>query len=803
MFLPILPWLLAVTASSLPLQDPQDPQAPQEPAAGDIQIPEGAVQEEGDWITLAFDETPEGLSLRQFIAMAQKITGLTFTVDTSSGQGGARPGTADLDQQKILLYGRKRMRKSDFYSFFQIMMKINGYVCVTQGSGDLAVIVITPTPEKNPTAGQAIKANTLFVDAEDVEQFKSQPGVYITTVVRLKYANAQTLGTGLRNAVTGPGTAQEAFMPLAGGSENAILIQGFGPFVAWATRLVRSLDVKPEGPEPVLEKIPLQEASAEEVAQLLQDLLEDTGSPETRAAQRARQAEGGAAIPGYDIETRVIAFPRDNSLLVVASPDNLERVKDLIAKLDTRLEVPETNFRVYQLQNISAKDLAEDLKDFLERTQQAEEQAARAQGQTGGTTTARTEQRIVLQDQEETNSLLITATRTKWAELERLLNELDKVQPQVLIETALIEVTEDFARDFGVEFASVNPPDGDFSTGFGFTSTGLSTLIDTDGDNLADTRVPDQSRTGLVAGILDGEDFGIPLLVAAAQTTSNTNILSIPSILVTNNRAATVESKDEIPTATQTPTQGVGVTTTFNDYQEAGIKLSITPSISSRKYLRLAVSLEISAFRGTFVAGSVVPPPRITRSLTTTVYLPDGATMWIGGIIRDDLSQDETGIPWLSDVPVLGWVFGRHEKSTLKTTLYFFCTPRILERFDELVDISERAKARAAEVISLERVRQVDPGFQFQSPLDVILDEDVNGDGQEETGLLDLSSFSAPAFVAPTGFIAPDLVGADAMSFYRDGALLLDTDRNGVVDTRVPTTQPAAGARNPPQQGNQ
>ena len=789
MFLPILPWLLAVTAT-LPsplgspldrLQEGQDPRAGQpagQPAGQDpgqdqdglsgVQVPDEAFQDAGQYIVLSFDETQEGgLSLRQFIKLAQDVTGMTFTIESTGPAGSPRGGSPDLDNTKILLYGRKRIKKEDFYSFFQIMMKINGFVCVQQGSGDLSVIVITASPEKNPQSGPTVKANTLFVDPEDVEQFKSQPGIYITTVVRLRYANAQTLGTGLRNAVTGGGGADTSgFMPLAGGSENAILIQGFGPFVAWATRLVRSLDIKPEGPEPVMEKIQLQEASAEEVAQLLQDLLEDTGSPEVRAAQRARQQEGGGVvIPGYDIETRVLAFPRDNSLLVVASPDNLDRVKDLIAKLDTKLDVPETNFRVYVLQNISAKDLAEDLKEFLERTQQAEEQAARNAGQGGNTSAPRTEQRIVLQDQEETNALLITATRTKWAELERLLDRLDQRQPQVLIETALIEVTEDFARDFGVEFASVNPPDGDFQKGFGFTATGISTLVDTDDDNLPDTRVPAADRTGLVAGILDGTEFGVPILVAAAQTTSNTNILSTPSVLVSNNRAAKVESKDEIPTATVTGVQGVGTQQAFNDYQEAGIKLEITPSISSKKYLRLGISLEISTFRGTFVPGSTLPPPKITRSLSTTVYLPDGATMWIGGIIRDDLTEDETGIPWLSDVPVLGWVFGRHEKSTLKTTLYFFCTPRILDNFEELTDISERSKARAAETIGLNRVRQVDPNFDLQSPLDVILEEDVDGDGENETGLLDLSSFAAPAFVAPTGFVAPELVGASAMSF--------------------------------------
>lgn len=769
--------LLAVTAFA------QEP--PQE-----VTIPEGAVREEGEYLILNFSEVEEGVTLRQFIKICQENTGLTFTTDESGQARGAAAGR--LDTERILLYGTKKIRKADFYPFFQILMRIKGFVCVQQGSGDLAVIVITDA--STPQSAQTIKSNTLFVDADQVDDFRDQPGVYITTVVQLKYVSGQALGTALRTALAaaGPGAGQESFMPLQTGGRDAILIQGWGPFVSWATRLVKILDIKPEGPEPVLEILPLQEASAEEVAQLLQDLLEETSAPEARAA-RARAQEGGTAF-AMAIETKIIANPRDNSLLVTAAPESLERIKDLVAKLDTKLEIPETNFRVYYLQNIPAKDLADDLRDFLERTQQAEEQAARQAGQAGAAP-ALARERVVIVGQEETNALLITATRTKWAELERLLDRLDQRQPQVLIETALIEVSEDFTRDIGIEFASVQPPTGDFQKGFGFTSVGISTLIDQDGDGLADTRVPSTTATGLAAGILDGKDFGMPVLLAAAQDATNTNILSIPSVLVTNNRNATVESTDQIPTTTVTGVQGVGTQQSFANYQEAGIKLSISPSISARKYLRMDISLEISAFRGAFEAGALVPPPKVTRKLQTSVYLPDGATMWVGGIIRDDLLEDESGIPWLSDVPVLGWVFGRHTKNNVKTTLYFFCTPHILDEFEELADISAGSKARAAEIIGLERVKQVDPRFRPDLPLDVILDEDLDGDGAKETGVLDLSSFGAPAFVAPAGEVPAADVGASPMDLGEGGAAP-PPQREG-----PPAPEAALTGRNLPEKG--
>ncbi|MBC8329995.1 MAG: hypothetical protein ISR76_03940 [Planctomycetes bacterium] len=723
----------------------------QEPDPGEIIVPEGVVEQDEEYIVLKFDETKEGLNLAQFVKIAQEMTGRNFTIDESgtTGQG----AVSTLEGKHLLLYGPKRIRRENFYAFFQIMMKINGFVIVRQGSGDLAVEVITLD---NVQTKSTIKANGTFVEVEDVESFADQPATYIITVFRLRYGQAQSLGVNLRTALssgTGSGGNTDTFMPLP--NENALLVQGFGPFVAAAVRMLRILDVEPFMIQPEFERLRLQEASAEELAQTLTDLLENIENPTSGRAATARNPEQGT-LP--EIETRVLANPRDNSLLVVASKDRMVLVKNLVAKLDSKVEIPETNFRVYILQNISATDLQEDLKKFLDRTRQAEEQTVR---NTQGGTQRRIEQSIVVESQEETNALLITATRTKWEELRRLLDRLDQRQPQVLIETALIEVTEEFSRDIGVEFATIDPPNGNYSKGFGFTSVGISTLIDSDGDNQVDTRLVDTSASGFTAGILDGDAFGIPALLRAAKTSSNANILSVPSILVTNNRGATVESLDEIPTSEQTPVASVGVTETFRDYQEAGIKLSITPSISGKKYLRLGLSLEISAFRGAFTPGSTVPPPRVTRKLETTVYLPDGATMWIGGIIRDDMIQDTTGIPWLSDIPVLGWIFSRHQDSNTKTTLYFFCTPRILDDFEELADLSQDGKARAADVIGLDRVQRVDPTFRQMNPLDMIQERDLDGDGVPETGYMDPSSFEDPVFVSSQGLADPSQMRID------------------------------------------
>jgi type II secretory pathway component GspD/PulD (secretin) len=174
-----------------------------------------------------------------------------------------------------------------------------------------------------------------------------------------------------------------------------------------------------------------------------------------------------------------------------------------------------------------------------------------------------------------------------------------------------------------------------------------------------------------------------------------------------------VLTKDEQPTTTITATGGVGGQTqeNFANYQEAGIELTISPSISASRYLRMAIDLKVSNFLGQ-VSGAI-PPPRITRQIKTEVNVPDGDTMVVGGIITDNLRKSREGVPYLMDIPLLGTLFRNDNENRQRTTLYFFVTPHILREsdFSDLAEISYRKKLEAAEVMGAERLRTVDPSF--------------------------------------------------------------------------------------------
>src|SRR5262249_30734331 len=155
--------------------------------------------------------------------------------------------------------------------------------------------------------------------------------------------------------------------------------------------------------------------------------------------------------------------------------------------------------------------------------------------------------------------------KTRFEEVLELIRQLDRRQDQVLIESALIELTGNDFRDIGVEWAFADTKD---NGGFGVTGFGLSDLKDTDGDGAPDTRIPISPTQGVVAGILSGNDVNLPFLLSAAAKTTGANVLNVPSVLVNNNGKAKVVTLDQQPTTQVTVTGAAGGTQqNFAGYQ--------------------------------------------------------------------------------------------------------------------------------------------------------------------------------------------------------------------------------------------
>lgn len=710
------------------------------------------IQEQGDYFILNFaEEGNEKLSLLKFAGLAQEATGYHFTWDQDTGN--------QLNSKFVFLLGQKRIPKVDFYNFFQIQLFINDFVCIEVGPPQIRVILIQNVAGAGGNrqgSASALGKNPIFVSPTDLDEYLTQPATLIMTVLSFQNIDTRQLQTQLRQLLVDP-TGSQNVVPAG---ERSLIMQGFGSYVASLAKLLKLVDeysAQDALETPVFDLIPLEFAAAEDVADLLEQLLE---AQQEQLRNRPRQQVEGQGVSGAlqsnDVESKILVYARNNSLLVMAMPDDMPRIKDLIARLDVDVIEPERNFHVYSLQNVKAKELAEVMDEFLSG---AERLSGNTAGGTGGrpggggggggdagTGSARTSNEVIVVPDEASNSLLIAANKTRYEEVLELLRQLDKRQDQVLIESALIELSGTDFRDIGFEWALADT-NGD--GGFGVTGLGLSTLTDTNGDGAPDTRVPNNPTGGLVAGILSGDEVNLPLLLSAAARTTGANVLNVPSVLVNNNGKATVTTKDEFPTTTVT-NQGAGGTTqeNFNGFQEAGITLEISPSISASRYLRLDISLTVSNFAGSFSTATTVPPPRVTREMTTTVNIPDGDTMVIGGVISDQVQTTREGVPWLMDLPLVGALFRQDSDTNSRTTLYFFVTPHILRDpdFADLSEISYQRKLSAAEIMGKERVRMIDPDFGVND------------------SAIDFGSFQVPLYrAAEGGEVDPESVGLDPL----------------------------------------
>ncbi len=164
----------------------------------------------------------------------------------------------------------------------------------------------------------------------------------------------------------------------------------------------------------------------------------------------------------------------------------------------------------------------------------------------------------------------------------------------------------------------------------------------------------------------------------------------------------------------------------------------------------------------------------MTRTIDTTVNVPDGDTMVIGGIITDNKGRSHSGVPFLGDLPLLGYLFRRQGETTSRTTLYFFVTPHIMRDrdFADLAEVSYRRKLEAADTIGADRVRVIDPSF-----------------GQEKKGV-DMRGLEVPLYRSPPrGEIRGSDVGIEPGKIQ---GMLKDQTKAQENGAAVPTEKPAS-----------
>ncbi|WP_325919823.1 type II secretion system secretin GspD [Pseudomonas frederiksbergensis] len=518
----------------------------------------------------------------------------------------------------------------------------------------------------------------------------------LTRTFRLQYENAVNLIPVLRPIVS-PNNPINAYP-----GNNTIVVTDYAENLSRVAQLIEGIDT----PSAIdTDVVPIQNGIAVDIAQMVSDLLETQGGDQTQ-------------------KINVIGDPRSNSIIIRAgSPERTELARNLIYKLDNAQNNP-SNLHVVYLRNAQAGKLAQALRGLL--TGESESEASDnsrsvlsgmgastsgqssqgnesgtspvsgtasssgsgygqgSSGQTSATTqnehsTAFSAGGVTIQADATTNTLLISAPDPLYRNLREVIDLLDQRRAQVVIESLIVEVGEDDASEFGVQWQTGNLGGSGVIGGVNLGGTGLNLNGKTSIDVL-----PQGLNLGLVNGTVDipgiGKILDLKVLARALKSKGGTNVLSTPNLLTLDNEAASIFVGQTIPFVSGSYVTGGGGTSN-NPFQtvtreEVGLKLNVRPQISEGGTVKLDIYQEVSSVdnRASSTTGIVTNK----RAIDTSILLDDGQIMVLGGLLQDGYSQSNDAVPWLSTIPGIGALFRNERRQVTKTNLMVFLRPYII-----------------------------------------------------------------------------------------------------------------------------
>ncbi|XAM00282.1 type II secretion system secretin GspD [Phycisphaeraceae bacterium D3-23] len=522
----------------------------------------------------------------------------------------------------------------------------------------------------------------------------------ITQVIPIKYADAITIGEDVRDLIN------EDFASLtSNGSSNALILTDTEANVRRIVEIVSALD-KSISQVTEVRVFALEFADADDTARLIEEIFEGAPSIEEAVGRVIQQrfSRGGRGGGGDDDDGagtgqqgRVVnASPdeRTNSIVVSAAPEVMESIASVIEELDSDTTSKESVL-IYEVRNMQATDLEELFNSLFEDSSAsqnqnfggqnggggrgAQVQAAQIAAAAGDSNGADLVGQVTAVANEDTNTLLVLTPEKNFARLQEILDALDKPVPQVLIRVLVSEVTHDDSLDFGVEFEGIN-------------------LGSTTDDNIFTDFDLFDSTLGLNYLVFSSDNFRGAL--RALHATGKFDILSRPYLLTADNQEANINVGESVPIITNSRVDDNGDIISTIEYRDVGIILTVTPQINSEGLVVLDVSQELSAISD--LAVPVAPDQNAVvfsqRSLTTQVAVGDGQTVVIGGLMEDEARETITQVPLLGDIPWVGQLFRRTERSHIKTELLLFLTPEVIEDPSELTAMTQRVRQEATDL---------------------------------------------------------------------------------------------------------
>ncbi|AUG07657.1 type II secretion system secretin GspD [Pseudomonas sp. S09G 359] len=519
----------------------------------------------------------------------------------------------------------------------------------------------------------------------------------LTRTFRLHYENAVNLIPVLRPIVS-PNNPINAYP-----GNNTLVITDYADNLTRVAQLIDSIDTPSAIDTDVVQ---VQNGIAVDIASMVSQLLEQPGNDATQ-------------------KISVVGDPRSNAIIIRAgSPERTELARNLVYKLDNAQSNP-SNLHVVYLRNAQAAKLAQALRGLLtgesdsgtadtgrsvlsamggnSRDGQSDQSSSSqtsstgtstGYGQSGGNSSSQASAPaadqsvafsaggVTIQADATTNTLLISAPEPLYRNLREVIDMLDQRRAQVVIESLIVEVGEDDANEFGVQWQSGDLAGKGVIGGANLGGSGLQT-----GGLSSIDALPGGLSVGYISGTVNipgiGNVVDLKVLARALKSKGGSNVLSTPNLLTLDNEAASIFVGQTIPFVSGSYVTGGGGTSN-NPFQtvtreEVGLKLNVRPQISEGGTVKLDIYQEVSSIDER-ASSSATSAGVVTnkRAIDTSILLDDGQIMVLGGLLQDGYSQSNEAVPWLSSIPGLGALFRNERRATTKTNLMVFLRPYIV-----------------------------------------------------------------------------------------------------------------------------
>lgn len=383
-------------------------------------------------------------------------------------------------------------------------------------------------------------------------------------------------------------------------------------------------------------------------------------------------------------ELSIVEDIYNNRLIVSGSPVARRDLRQVLGELDVpsgaggSLEVVRLNF-----------SQAETMKQMLENLLGAGLLRRQASGDGEAA-----DPNWKIEADEDNNALVIAASPAVVGELKQVVRKLDVPRKQVLIEAIVAEISEEQAKRLTVQLAAAGKEGGAI---INFNElipalAGLGLAEDLEPEDLQNLPLG-SGLTGGGASWDEDSNRGFGLLLQALKNDANTNILSTPSVVTLDNKEAAISVGQEVPFITgRFESNNNSINNPFQtiEREEVGVKLRVTPQINDSEVVRLAIVQETSNLLSSAAQAGTADVVTAKRIIDTNVMVGNGEFLVLGGLIDESFSADNSKVPLLGDLPLLGQLFRSRSRDSSQSVLMVFIRPTILDAREGSEDVTKR-----------------------------------------------------------------------------------------------------------------